>query len=651
MANENTAPLDTLKDESTDTQAVSTPVTYKPGAKGQLGSFSAPKGTVMGAEDSKSILENMQKMLAEYDNPMNKFQNALQKAHAWTQYDKQPAFRNIQEQEEQDRANKYNIMQNMAAFGASQNAAKRNLESLKSGIGAPSAGGTPSAGGDNLSFMTAPAKEEFLRLLNDNKPDEAQAFLQKQLTTHSNAMYGALADREKLSETAKTYEFIMKQKEPYRSLLLRQNFPLAYEPNKKIITSGSQSGETQITPSFMQQQESGAPQPQQPSAAPSPQPSALPSGVSSGPGPRINPQTGQTEQHAGYDIPLAANTPVTTKTHQLLSPIMGGKVMEVTPTELSGGFGNTAVVRGSDGKYYRLAHFNKVNVKPGDTISPETIIGAAGNTGNSRGNHLHIEEIKAKQPSQVTEQGEIPTVESKERGKQFTDAALKEAGVETGKRRAALEKSRDEISSNQQDARTALNILDKSPKSVGITYGNKLTGSLAEGIKFVTGKDVEPLLERQLTPDEIKNRKIFESSANRLALAYRSSVFKGTGNVSDLETKAATEASGLQSKNPAEANRYFAILYAENFRAHEKLINAWDDYQQNHGGSKADYGQFERTDAFKNVFKEKEERLKSHFPELSSSEIGFGEKKQNTGPSEDELNTWKNRYGTNRTNK
>ena len=124
--NEQLNPLDTLKDEP----SVSTSVAYKPGAKGQLGSFSAPKGTVMSSNDSKSILENMQKMLAEYDNPMNKFENSLQKAHAWTLYDKEPAFRNIQEQEELDRSNKYNIMQNMAAFGASQNAAQNKLKSL-----------------------------------------------------------------------------------------------------------------------------------------------------------------------------------------------------------------------------------------------------------------------------------------------------------------------------------------------------------------------------------------------------------------------------------------------------------------------------------------------------------------------------------------
>jgi len=505
--------------------------------------------------------------------------------------------------------------------------------------------------------MNAPAKAVFFKLLNEGKADEAEEWLRKQISTYSNAMYTAQADKEKLPESTKLFQYIMRQKEPEKSILLRQHYPEIYKPTPEIVTSGPQEGETINKPSFMQQQTSGMPPPQT-SGMPSPQTSGmpppqtpqgnLPPGVSSGVGYRINPITGKSEYHAGHDIPLAANTPVTAKTHQLLSPIIGGKVMEVTPTNLSGGFGNTAVIRGADGKDYRLAHFNDVNVKPGDTITQDTVIGAAGNTGKSRGNHLHIEEIKAKQPSQTTKQGEIPTVQSMEREKQFAEAQLKEAGVETGKRRAALEKSKSEISDNKRDALTILNILDKSPKSVGLTYGNPLTGTLSEGIKFVTGKDIEPLLERQmLTPDEIKNRKTFEASAEKLALAYRSSVFKGTGAVSDMETLAARKASGLEKENPAEANKYFATLYAENFRAHEKLITAWDDYQKNNGGSKADYGKFERTDDYKNVFKEKEERLKSHFPELSSSSgIGFGEKKQNTGPSEAELKNWKNRYGT-----
>ena len=607
---------------------------------------------------NEDVLANMQKLYNEKKAKSEGFLESMKDASAWMTPGlqgpsealyKRDVVKQQQEKDLQDLATQIGsqkaqlaLQQNMqkAAFGDGSAA----FGDGSAGVGAGGAG--VGAGGIRSIIQSLPPEQQQAAniLLQSGRPDAIDQIIKM------SQEFGL-----KKPDDIKKYEYIMAQPEPARSMLMRQHFPLTFEPNKEIVTEGPQTGETIIKPSFQQQNPpqtnvvSPVAPPPPPSRTLAPvTPPALPTGVSSGPGPRVNPQTGRTEQHAGYDIPLAANTPVTAKTHQLLTPVMGGKVMEVTPTDSSGGFGNTAVIRGMDGKYYRLAHFNKVNVGVGDTITPETIIGAAGNTGKSRGNHLHIEEIKTKQSSEPTE---LRTVESKEREKQFLDPQLKEAGVETGKRRAILEKARSEISDNKNDAKTILGVLDKSPKSVGLTYGNKLTGTLAEGVKFVTGKDVEPILERQLTPDEIKNRKIFESSANRLALAYRSSVFKGTGNVSDMETKAATQASGLEAKNPAEANKYFAILYAENYRAHEKLIDAWDDYQKTHGGAKADYGSFERTDSFKNVFKEKEERLKNHFPELSPSSVAFGEKQKNTGPSEDELKTWKSRYGKNPANR
>jgi hypothetical protein len=595
---------------------------------------------------NEDVLANMQKLYNEKKAKSEGFLESMKDASAWMTPGlqgpsealyKRDVVKQQQEKDLQDLATQ--IGSQKAQLALQQNMQKAAFGDGSAGVGA-GAGGVGAGGIRSIIQSLPPEQQQAANiLLQSGRPDAIDEIMKM------SKEFGL-----KKPDDIKKYEYIMAQPEPARSMLMRQHFPLTFEPNKEIVTEGPQTGETIIKPSYQQQNPpqtnvvSPVAPPPPPSRTLAPvTPPALPTGVSSGPGPRVNPQTGRTEQHAGYDIPLAANTPVTAKTHQLLTPVMGGKVMEVTPTDSSGGFGNTAVIRGMDGKYYRLAHFNKVNVGVGDTITPETIIGAAGNTGNSRGNHLHIEEIKAKQSSEPTE---LRTVESKEREKQFTDAQLKEAGVETGKRRAALEKSRSEISDNKRDALTILNILDKSPKSVGLTYGNPLTGTLSEGIKFVTGKDIEPLLERQmLTPEEINNRKEFQSSAKKLSLAYRSSVFKGTGAVSDMETKAADEATGLQKENPAEANKYFAILYAENYRAHEKLINAWGDYQKNNGGSKADFGQFERTDGYKNIFKEKEERLERHFPELSSSGIGFGEKKQNTGPSETELKNWKNRYG------
>jgi hypothetical protein len=132
--NENTGGLSQLP-------SVSTQVKLTPGGKGQLATLSAPSGVLMNEASSKGILENMQKMLDEYNSPLKKGQDALMKAHAWTMYDKTPAFREINAQEEQDRANKYNIAQSMSAFQANQTANQSLAKSLLS----PAAGGVAAA--------------------------------------------------------------------------------------------------------------------------------------------------------------------------------------------------------------------------------------------------------------------------------------------------------------------------------------------------------------------------------------------------------------------------------------------------------------------------------------------------------------------------
>ena len=105
---------------------ISTQVKMTPGGKGQLSTLSAPAGVLMSEESNKAILANMQKMLDEYNSPYKKFQDSLKEAHAWTKYDKTPAFQQIQSEQEQDRANKYNIAQSMTSLQANQ-ATNQNL--------------------------------------------------------------------------------------------------------------------------------------------------------------------------------------------------------------------------------------------------------------------------------------------------------------------------------------------------------------------------------------------------------------------------------------------------------------------------------------------------------------------------------------------
>ncbi|MBU2929032.1 peptidoglycan DD-metalloendopeptidase family protein [Winogradskyella psychrotolerans] len=55
------------------------------------------------------------------------------------------------------------------------------------------------------------------------------------------------------------------------------------------------------------------------------------------------------------------------------------------------GFGNTVVVRHYNGLESTYAHLSHIGVKANDTLARGQYLGKGGNTGNSRGSHLHLE--------------------------------------------------------------------------------------------------------------------------------------------------------------------------------------------------------------------------------------------------------------------
>lgn len=85
--------------------------------------------------------------------------------------------------------------------------------------------------------------------------------------------------------------------------------------------------------------------------------------------------------HHGTDIPLRVGEP--------LYATFDGKVRYAKWN--AGGYGYLTIIRHPNGLESWYGHQSKLNVQPGDYVKAGQIIGFGGNTGNSRGAHLHFE--------------------------------------------------------------------------------------------------------------------------------------------------------------------------------------------------------------------------------------------------------------------
>jgi hypothetical protein len=229
--------------------------------------------------------------------------------------------------------------------------------------------------------------------------------------------------------------------------------------------------------------------------------------------------------------------------------------------------------------------------------------------------------------------------------KSFQEKAQTKAGEASGTRQGAFESAAVDASKDLQNANVMLNIMDKHPEAVGFSYKNKALGTTIEGIKLLTGKDIEPVARRAaLPPEAIEAGNKFDALAETNNLKFRQAVYKGTGQVSDFETKLSERASGLARDNSLEANRFFATVAAENYRTLDKLGKDWQAYQKSHPG--AVFSQFEQSDTWKNAQAERENRLKKYFPEIERSDLGFGSRAPKKGAEDTEMESWRQRYGT-----
>ena len=95
---------------------------------------------------------------------------------------------------------------------------------------------------------------------------------------------------------------------------------------------------------------------------------------------RIHPITGRPHSHTGTDIAAPYGTP----TKAVKSGV-------VTISEYGSSYGNYVVISHGDGTTSLYAHMSSRAASAGDVVSQGDVIGYVGSTGNSTGNHLHLE--------------------------------------------------------------------------------------------------------------------------------------------------------------------------------------------------------------------------------------------------------------------
>lgn len=368
-------PLSTVVTDSETPEPTSTlstigqPVKFTGGGKGTLGTITPTAGAILDENSSKTILANMQNMLDEYSSPKKGLDDALMKAHAWTVYNKEPMFRQIQQQEEQDRANKYNISQGMASIQAMQNQNKILQEEMSGGAKTAGAGAGAGVGADIPGIPKN--QQDYARYLKRTNPVE----FEKLLTSYNVKR----PDQLKITDEVRSMEDTSQN----RALLMDLR-PELFK-GKEVVDPTT--GKTKII-----MPDIGAVFKQatavQPTATLPPSISSVKAELKTAAEPSISSPQGVRNVpgvgvgvHNGIDMLMSAGTPVNSFTN--------GKVLSAGDT--GDGFGKSVVVQNLDGTTTRYAHLSDIGVKPGDNIDRNSLLGAAGQTGKATGPHLHVE--------------------------------------------------------------------------------------------------------------------------------------------------------------------------------------------------------------------------------------------------------------------
>jgi hypothetical protein len=198
-----------------------------------------------------------------------------------------------------------------------------------------------------------------------------------------------------------------------------------------------------------------------------------------------------------------------------------------------------------------------------------------------------------------------------------------------GESAVSLTNAASKAKDNIQQYDMAESILRQYPKAFGISQDGSVTAMLSQligpGVTVpIVGTLKAPGLEearaQKLGPKALAARATFDSLASRFATDYANQNLtgEGRGTLSNADLKMAGVAKGLSKDVPAASNLIFAILNRENEQMLLERGNAWTQYQKEMraNGYQPDFNRFRETDVYKKAMADKEARIAKRFPEF-----------------------------------
>jgi len=599
MANEqpisglDAVPTNTDKTSETPTSAALGPYKMTHGAKGTLDTFQPSAGIVADEETNRVILNNMQKMLNEYNSPYKQFQDSIQKALAYTHYDPTVALGQVNAQEQMDRANRFNLAQQMASLEGSQRQL-RNFEKLDQ-QGQTGATGATGGAGSVAAGMDPEARATYERIKALKGVVAAEDYRTGIMKKRDELLYGANLRAENMADQL-VYDKATGNpvKVPFLETIRNPNKYSLTPVDKTQITGSTKlpvtTGGTNLGNMRPPGQSTGFQAP----VSVDQDLARIDNNLKSYGDKGINTLSGVISRWAP---PNENDTPTLIKNAAQFLGIDPNQKIDLSNPAVRQTI-STAIIK-------QEGNLSKVFSMPSAVAATAPTTQAA------------VQAPLA--PSGSREQDLLNMKQREEAAKAGIAARSKEAETaagEAGKAQTQMNKLADAADLETIPAANAvLDIVENANRKHVAGYlhgGDKMATALYTAAKHLTNKTPAELEEEMITnrfkPKELEDHRTLNNAAQKLGIQFAADVFKGARMGIGLE-KMAMGAKGIGAELPPEVNAKNARLIKDAGEFQKAKQKMWGEWSGANGGALASFDEFERSPEYV-AFRDK---AKEHF--------------------------------------